>query len=58
MAVEEANAARDRAEGTASELRVELEAAGRAAEAALAVARTEAAAARGGLAEQLTGLRG
>jgi hypothetical protein len=53
IAVEEANGGRDRAEGTAAELRAELEAAKRAGDEAVAAARTEAAAARTDLAEQL-----
>jgi uncharacterized phage infection (PIP) family protein YhgE len=53
VAVAEANAGRDRAEGTATELRTELESTSRAADAALASARSEAAASRSELAEQL-----
>jgi hypothetical protein len=55
VAVEEANGGRDRAEGTVSELRAELEAAKQSAEAALGAVRDEAAAARVELAEQLAG---
>jgi hypothetical protein len=54
VAVEEANAGRDRAEGTATQLRAELEASKRAGDEALATVRSEAAAARTELAEQLT----
>jgi colicin import membrane protein len=53
VAVEEAHAGRDRAEGIASELRTELAAARQSADAAIAAARTEAAAARDQLAEHL-----
>jgi hypothetical protein len=55
LAVVEANAGRDRAEGIASELRTELEATRQSADAALAAARTDAAVARDGLEEQLAG---
>lgn len=51
--VEEANAARGRAEGIAAQLRVELDAARRAADETVATIRGEAAAARAELAEQL-----
>ena len=51
--VEDANAARGRAEGAAAELRVELDAVARAADEAVAALRREAAAARLELAEQL-----
>jgi chromosome segregation ATPase len=54
-AVAEANAGRDRAEGTASELRAELETVKQSADAALAAARAEAVTARTELAEQLAG---
>jgi chromosome segregation ATPase len=53
IAVQNANAGRDRAEGTAAELRAELEAAERSAQAALATARSEATTARTELTEQL-----
>jgi hypothetical protein len=53
LEIAEANASRDRAEGTAAELRTELETATRTADAALANARSEAAASRSELAEQL-----
>ena len=54
-ALQDANAGRDRAEGMAAELRVELEAARQATDAALVAAQAEAAAARAELADQLAG---